>query len=220
MSGRDKQKDLFLGGEGDAWFERNHAAIQGRDFNFDPIVQAVARCISSESKGDTRGMSLLEIGCGEGIRLSHLASRHLLACHGIDPSAKAVAQAQKEGRAVIQGTADALPFENHAFDLVVFGFYLYLCDREDLIRIAQKADRLLKWPGWLIVQDFHAGIGVNIHYIPVHTQPFYKKMGFKEGDYPNAKNFYQEAISLPIYPTLSEDRQDKVVEIFTKELGI
>ena len=55
MSGKDKQKDLFLGGEGDAWFERNHAAAGRRDFNVDPIVQAVARCISSESKGAPEG---------------------------------------------------------------------------------------------------------------------------------------------------------------------
>ena len=158
MSGRDKQKDLFLGGEGDAWFERNHAAVGRRDFNVDPIVQSVARCIASESKGAPRGMSLLEIGCGEGKRLSHLEGRHLLACHGIEPSAKAVALAQKEGLSVIQGTADALPFERHAFDLVVFGFCLYLCDREDLFRIAQEADRVLKSPGWLIIQDFHATV--------------------------------------------------------------
>ena len=40
---------------------------------------------------------------------------------------------------------------------------------------------------------------VNLHYIPIHLQPFYRKLGFKTGDYPNAEKYYKEAISLPIY---------------------
>jgi UDP-4-amino-4,6-dideoxy-N-acetyl-beta-L-altrosamine transaminase len=55
------------------------------------------------------------------------------------------------------------------------------------------------------------GIGVNLHYIPVHTQPYYKKMGFKEGDFPNAESYYQEAISLPLFPKLSDEEQGKVI---------
>ena len=45
-------------------------------------------------------------------------------------------------------------------------------------------------------------IGVNIHYIPIHLQPFYKKIGFKLGDFPNSENYYRRAISIPIYPDL------------------
>lgn len=56
-----------------------------------------------------------------------------------------------------------------------------------------------------------AHIGVNVHYIPVHTQPFYKKMGFKLGDFPIAEEFYRSAISLPIYYGLSKDEQDYVI---------
>ncbi|CAN5233644.1 UDP-4-amino-4,6-dideoxy-N-acetyl-beta-L-altrosamine transaminase [soil metagenome] len=56
------------------------------------------------------------------------------------------------------------------------------------------------------------GIGVNLHYIPVHTQPYYRRMGFKAGDFPAAENYYREAISLPLYFGLSEDQQDQVVE--------
>ena len=55
------------------------------------------------------------------------------------------------------------------------------------------------------------GIGVNVHYIPVHTQPFYKKMGFKYGDFPKAEAYYEEAISLPIHFSLTDDDQDLVV---------
>lgn len=55
------------------------------------------------------------------------------------------------------------------------------------------------------------GIGVNLHYIPVHTQPYYQQMGFQAGDFPKAEAYYAEAISLPLYPGLSEAKQDKIV---------
>lgn len=55
------------------------------------------------------------------------------------------------------------------------------------------------------------GIGVNLHYIPVHTQPYYQQMGFKAGDFPEAERYYAEAISLPIFQTMSEAQQDQVI---------
>lgn len=54
-------------------------------------------------------------------------------------------------------------------------------------------------------------IMVNLHYIPVHTQPYYQKMGFKQGDYPDAEQYYREAISIPMHPTLTTEEQDFVV---------
>lgn len=56
-----------------------------------------------------------------------------------------------------------------------------------------------------------AGIGVNVHYIPVHLQPFYRELGFSSGSFPEAERYYAEAISLPIYPTMTEAQQDEVV---------
>lgn len=58
------------------------------------------------------------------------------------------------------------------------------------------------------------GIGVNLHYIPIHTQPFYRALGFKWGDYPEAEKYYGEAISLPMFPTL--EKQDEVIQTVTK----
>ncbi|UZE36469.1 UDP-4-amino-4,6-dideoxy-N-acetyl-beta-L-altrosamine transaminase [Pseudomonas sp. B21-059] len=57
-----------------------------------------------------------------------------------------------------------------------------------------------------------AGIGVNLHYIPVHLQPYYQALGFAQGDFPEAEHYYAEAISLPIYPGLSDSEQDYVVQ--------
>ena len=55
------------------------------------------------------------------------------------------------------------------------------------------------------------GIGVNLHYIPVHTQPYYQRMGFRESDFPQAEQYYAEAISLPLYPTMTDAQQEQVV---------
>ncbi|WP_339532797.1 UDP-4-amino-4,6-dideoxy-N-acetyl-beta-L-altrosamine transaminase [Pseudomonas mucidolens] len=62
------------------------------------------------------------------------------------------------------------------------------------------------------------GIGVNLHYIPVHTQPYYADMGFKPEDFPAAQNYYREAISIPMFQTMSDEQQDQVVAAITKAL--
>ena len=59
-------------------------------------------------------------------------------------------------------------------------------------------------------------IMVNLHYIPIHLQPYYQKLGFHEGDFPNSENYYREAISLPIYYQLTEDKQNFVIESIKK----
>lgn len=60
---------------------------------------------------------------------------------------------------------------------------------------------------------------VNLHYIPVHTQPYYQKMGFREGDYPHAERYYREAISIPMHPSLTDEEQDYVVQALREALG-
>lgn len=62
------------------------------------------------------------------------------------------------------------------------------------------------------------GIGVNLHYIPVHTQPYYQKLGFTFGDFPTAEDYYQEAISLPLFHLMSIEQQDEVVAVLSKVL--
>lgn len=64
------------------------------------------------------------------------------------------------------------------------------------------------------------GIGVNLHYIPVHAQPYYQQLGFQHGGFPEAERYYTEAISLPLYPTMSEAEQDQVVASLRKALGL
>jgi UDP-4-amino-4,6-dideoxy-N-acetyl-beta-L-altrosamine transaminase len=56
-----------------------------------------------------------------------------------------------------------------------------------------------------------AGIGVNVLYIPIHTQPFYREVGFAPGDFPFAENYYARALALPMLPTLTDAQQDRIV---------
>ena len=55
------------------------------------------------------------------------------------------------------------------------------------------------------------GIGVNVHYIPIHTQPYYQKKGFKEGDFPVSEAYYNNVISLPLYHSMTLTQQDEVI---------
>jgi SAM-dependent methyltransferase len=149
------QKTIFLDEEGDAWFERNHRAIQSCTMDrSDRAVDAISKLPLVPNTGGKK--RLLEIGCGEGKRLAWLAENFHLECHGIEPSALAVAAAKVAGVKAVQGTADVLPYETGMFDIVVFGFCLYLCDREDLFRIAQECDRVLKPDAWVVILDFFA----------------------------------------------------------------
>ena len=63
-----------------------------------------------------------------------------------------------------------------------------------------------------------AGIGVNVHYIPVHLQPYYRALGFEAGDFPEAEAYYGQAISLPMYPAMTDQQQDEVIEQLTRLL--
>ena len=144
------QKERFLESEGDAWYRRNAAALEARDWSTD----VVCRRIELLAAGQT--LRILEIGCGEGSRLRWLADQRGHVVTGVDPSAAAVAKAVERAVPALQSTADRLPFTPRSFDIVIFGFCLYLCDDEDLFSIAAEADRVLANPGWLLILDFES----------------------------------------------------------------
>lgn len=64
-----------------------------------------------------------------------------------------------------------------------------------------------------------ADIGVNVHYIPIHTQPYYQRMGFKPGDFPVAERYYAQALSLPLFPAMTHEQQDQVVTCLRSALA-
>ena len=64
-----------------------------------------------------------------------------------------------------------------------------------------------------------AGIGVQLHYSPVHLQPYYRSLGFAGGGFPEAEAYASNAISLPLYPGLQEQEQAHVVQVLSSLLG-
>ena len=82
------------------------------------------------------------------------------------------------------------------------GLHLYV--------IRLRLDRIAKSRSDVFQQMRDVGIGVNVHYIPVHLQPYYQAMGFKFGDYPEAEKYYSEALSLPLFPKLEESQQQYI----------
>ena len=85
--------------------------------------------------------------------------------------------------------------------------------------IRLKLDRITKTHLQVFETLRNQGIGVNLHYIPVHTQPYYKNLGYQPGDFPEAESYYREAISLPMHQGLTNLQQDRIVECLRKALS-
>ena len=147
------QRQVFLEGEGDSWFHRNYQsdADQIEESSLrDPLISLL------ENLPLPRGSetSVFEVGCGQGLRLAHLNSRNGWSVAGLDPSEKAIAAVTAAGYSGVVGTAESLPLPDKSVDLLIYGFCLYLCDRDDLFRIASEAHRVLKPQSWLAILDF------------------------------------------------------------------
>ena len=71
----------------------------------------------------------------------------------------------------------------------------------------------------VVFQRFlEADIAVNVHYIPIHTQPFYRARGFQAGQFPAAEAYHAGAISIPLFPSLTDEQQDHVVAVLGQTL--
>ena len=64
-----------------------------------------------------------------------------------------------------------------------------------------------------------ANIGVNVHYIPVHTQPYFRNLGFNPGDFPFAEQYYSQTITLPLHPSLTEDDQAYICDVLYQAIA-
>lgn len=149
------QKLLFLENEGNAFFHRNAKSRDLRDMSIDPVVIEINYLIKINAiTPKNNKLKILEIGCGDGHRGIHIKNSINCEYYGIDPSYDAVSYCNKNGLKTFVSTADKLPFKNDFFDIVIFGFCLYLCDRKDLKKISDEATRVLKNKSWVIILDF------------------------------------------------------------------
>lgn len=154
-SGQD-QTSLFELNEGNAWFRRNRHSLQQFDSSFE--VETIKDVLGA-FRADING--ILEIGCGDGRKVESMAAFFQADGTGIDPSSEAVAAGNERLRdsgsatvALSVGTADNLPFATGQFDLVHFGFSLYVVSRERIFASLAHADRVLRTGGFLTIFDF------------------------------------------------------------------
>jgi len=147
-----KQSEIFLRSEGDGFHRRNQRVFAelGSGSQDDQVIQCL-RTLALKPK------RILEIGCSNGWRLDLIRRELGAECFGVDPSSEAVSQgaASYPDVTLTTGTAERLPYKAGSFELVVFGFCLYLCDRQDLFVIAAEADRVLADGGYMIILDFY-----------------------------------------------------------------
>lgn len=85
--------------------------------------------------------------------------------------------------------------------------------------IRLRIDQIARSRAEVVASLRSAGIGVNVHYIPVHSQPYYRALGFQPEDFPQALQYYEEAISLPVYATMTDAQQDAVVGALVEALA-
>lgn len=117
--------------------------------------------------------------------------------------------------------------EAHAKRIALADRYDHLLDGLPLLLPLRQSDRLSAWHLYVVEVDDErtqrtrgelfaalraSRIGVNVHYIPIHTQPYFRSLGFRRGDFPAAERYYSRAISIPLFPSLSETQQERVVE--------
>ncbi len=140
-----EQREAFLEGEGDRYFQRNLRSQRGLSAGYDVYAKYIRP-----------GAKVLEIGCGNGHNLAHFQLRRRSKGWGVEPSASAVRDGRKKYPflRLRVGTSDRLLFPAASFDVVIFGFCLYLVDRRLLKRTVREADRVLKKGGFLGITDF------------------------------------------------------------------
>lgn len=152
------QKDIFLKSEGDEWYQRNQDAIKKRLEN-DIIIKSLESL-------NINPQNVLEVGCADGYRLNEIHSKFQSNCYGIEPSLKAVESGNKKYPKInlVQADASNMKFDKNSFDLIIFGFSLYLCDRDDLFKIGYLADKFLADNGHIVIYDFYSKINFQNKY--------------------------------------------------------
>lgn len=163
------QNHVFRDGEADGWYARNREHLAQATASSESLpfeIEALCRPLEP-FRGQIN--HVLEIGCSSGQKLECICTTLEASGAGLDPSARATEEGNQrlEGRDIqlFCGTADKLPFEAARFDLVYFGFCLYLFDRSSLLTALAEADRVLRPGGFLAITDFDPGIKSRRPYV-------------------------------------------------------
>lgn len=156
-----KQKEIYEAFEGNTWFRRNKVShhLCEKEWKDDDIFNFMKSI-------DFIPKKVLELGTSNGKRLYLLNEFYKCEGFGIDPSVDAIEDGKKRFPEISlrTGTADNIPFDDHAFDTIIVSFFLLMCDRDDLFKIAMEIDRCLQNGGMLIIRDFYPLSPYKNHY--------------------------------------------------------
>lgn len=178
-----RQADIFLESEGDAWLERNRDQLG----HSDPVADVIEHLGLKPTR-------VFEIGCANGWRLAGLRAQYGCEVYGVDPSMQAGLEAAEKKVPVWQMTASTLPIFDKPFDLVIYGFCLYLTDPSDWFNIAAEGDRALAAGGHLIIHDFGD-----------RGKPFARKYEHREGVLAYHIDFAKLWLGHPLYHSIGRE---------------
>ena len=191
-------KEYFLKKGGDDYFYRNKDKII--NFKKELLSKTILENLNNKI------VNVLEVGCGNASRLFYLSKIYKkINFFGVDPSSAAL---RNQKIFLKKATADRLPFKKNFFDIIIYGFCLYLTDSKDLIKIVFEADRVLKKNGIIVILDFYSKkikyrrfLHKKGHYVRKMDyskifpwSPNYKMLSFKKKKY--EKKDYTAVISL------------------------
>lgn len=153
------QKEIFMSGEGDGWFQRNAVSLEKSRKDRAWLYKEIAL----ELQDDT---SVLEIGCADGSNLAGISDNKRIKGFGIDPSPEAIQSGSEKypDFSLSVGSSDNLVFQDSSMGMVWMGFCLYLVDRSLLMATVAEVDRVLQNGGLLIITDFDPGYPVKRPY--------------------------------------------------------
>lgn len=187
------QKKIFLKKEADKMFDRNISIYKKKNYKNERLSKLILNFYSGNNlKKNTN--SILEIGCGDGSRLGYLSTQLKKNFYGLDPSKKSILEARKKGIIARIGTADILPYKKKFFEMVIFGFCLYLVDDEDLFKTVTEADRVLNNKGIIVIYDF------------LSKNPKYQKYKHHKNIYSRHMNYKKLFITHPSYKLIFEKK--------------
>jgi ubiquinone/menaquinone biosynthesis C-methylase UbiE len=174
-------KKYFLKTGADDYFYRNKDKII--NFKNELLTKVILNNLNNKI------INVLEVGCGDASRLLYLSKKfNKINFFGIDPSGAAL---KNKKLFLKKATADKLPFKKNFFDVIIYGFCLYLTDNQDLIKIVFEADRVLKKNGIIFILDFYS------------KKIEYRKFSHKRGHYVRKMDYSKIFSWSPNYKVLS-----------------
>ena len=197
-----KNRNYFLNKGGDDYFRRSIYGLHKSDYNRDPVIKLI-----KELKYNIA--NLIEIGCGDGARLSFIQNKFKIDAYGIDPSRSAIRNTKHFKSHCKIGTADNIPFVNKKFDLVLFGQSMMYFDDDLLPKIVSETFKILNNKSYILINDFYSK---KIQY---KTYKHYKKIKIRKMD--NSKIFswhpYIKLVKQKIYLYKNLKKKDNLVSL-------